>query len=199
VGPLLLLGLAITLYGWVTGVGASGFPLRGTGPPAPPLSELAATNALGHAFLYVFLLGLPVFAVGSIVGVALAIARYVARKEQGRAGWPASTREAEDVRAMTEKLFGDTEEGGAVLGRLFGGVPGTAGRTPSLKLAWALAGAVAGALAGWLLPAVLLPNPHEFELLAVLGWRGALVPVGAVLGLIAGAWFGRRGKGGSGA
>jgi len=128
VGPLLLLGLVITLYGWVTGVGASGFPLRGTGPPAPPLSELAATNALGHAFLYVFLLGLPVFAVGSIVGVSLAIARYVARKEQGRAGWPASTREAEDVRAMTEKLFGDTEEGGAVLGRLFGGVPGTAWR-----------------------------------------------------------------------
>ncbi len=126
VGPLLLLALAITLYGWVTGVGASGFPPGGTGPPTSPLSAQAASNAMGHALLYVFLFELPVFIVGSTVGAFLAIARHRARRERGRAERPAGGRESEEFGVLMEKLFGGTEEAGALLGRLFGGVEETA-------------------------------------------------------------------------
>jgi hypothetical protein len=81
VGPVLLLALVITLYGWVTGVGASGFPLRGNGPPTTPLSVRAAANALEHAGLYAFLLGPRIFAVGSIVGASLAVGRWGRRNQ----------------------------------------------------------------------------------------------------------------------
>jgi hypothetical protein len=48
-----------------------------------------------------------------------------------------------------------------------------------------------GALAGWILPAVLIPRPHEFDFLAILGWRVVLVPFGAILGFIVGWAAGR--------
>ena len=52
-----------------------------------------------------------------------------------------------------------------------------------MRLVWALIGITAGASAGWFLPSVLIPHPHEFDHLAIIGWRIVLVPVGAILGL----------------
>jgi hypothetical protein len=66
-----------------------------------------------------------------------------------------------------------------------------------MRLVGALVGMTAGALAGWVLPALLIPRPHEFDFLAILGWRAVLVPAGALLGLLAGvALGGRTGRGG---
>ena len=45
-----------------------------------------------------------------------------------------------------------------------------------MRLLAALLGMVVGALAGWLLPALLIPRPHEFDFLAIMGWRLLLVP-----------------------
>jgi hypothetical protein len=55
-----------------------------------------------------------------------------------------------------------------------------------MRLVWALIGIIAGAIAGWFLPSALIPRPHEFDFLAIIGWRIVLVPAGAALGLIIG-------------
>jgi hypothetical protein len=55
-----------------------------------------------------------------------------------------------------------------------------------MKVLAVVAGAALGAAAGWLLPGLLIPDPHEFERLAVLGWRAVLTPVGALAGLLIG-------------
>jgi hypothetical protein len=47
-------------------------------------------------------------------------------------------------------------------------------------------GMVLGAAAGWWLPNVLIPHPHEFDFLAIMGWRVVLVPTGMLIGLAAG-------------
>jgi hypothetical protein len=65
-----------------------------------------------------------------------------------------------------------------------------------MKLVGALAGMTAGALAGWALPALLIPRPHEFDFLAILGWRAVLVPAGALLGLVVGLVCGGLAGGG---
>jgi hypothetical protein len=51
-----------------------------------------------------------------------------------------------------------------------------------------LAGVALGALAGWFVPLLLIPDPHEFEFLAIVGGRMILVPVGALLGLFVGLY-----------
>jgi hypothetical protein len=55
-----------------------------------------------------------------------------------------------------------------------------------MKLFAGLAGAVLGAAAGWFLPRLLIPHPHEFDYLAILGWRVILTPAGALAGLLLG-------------
>ena len=74
--PVLLLALVNFVYLWATGVGTSGFPLRGTGAPTPSFSAQAATNALDHVAVSVVYLGLPVVAVGVIVGIIVAFVRW---------------------------------------------------------------------------------------------------------------------------
>ena len=60
------------------------------------------------------------------------------------------------------------------------------GGESSVRFVWALPWIVAGAMAGWFLPSVLIPRPHEFEFLAIVGWRILLIPTGAIIGLIIG-------------
>ena len=73
--------LLFTLYGWATGIGHSGFPLRGTGPPVTPFGIKAAVNAFGHAALWSVFLGLPAAFVGAIIGSIIAIVKWVRRKD----------------------------------------------------------------------------------------------------------------------
>lgn len=60
---------------WVTGSGATGYPLRGPGPSVTPLSPSAAKNALTNAVVIGALGALPVFAIGSFLGVIVGFAR----------------------------------------------------------------------------------------------------------------------------
>ena len=74
--PLLLPALAGFLLLWVVEVGTSGFPLRGTGPSTTPLSITAAANAMEHVFLAVLVFGLPVYAIGWMVGAIVAVVKW---------------------------------------------------------------------------------------------------------------------------
>lgn len=55
-----------------------------------------------------------------------------------------------------------------------------------------LVGTLLGATAGWWLPHALIPRPHEFDYLAILGWRIVLIPLGAILGLVLGLAVGKQ-------
>jgi hypothetical protein len=55
-----------------------------------------------------------------------------------------------------------------------------------VKAVAGLTGAALGALVGWFLPSWFIPNPHEFEFLAVLVLRTLLAPAGALAGLVVG-------------
>jgi hypothetical protein len=38
----------------------------------------------------------------------------------------------------------------------------------------------------------MIPHPHEFDFLAIIGWRIVLVPLGAILGLVLGLSAGKK-------
>lgn len=54
------------------------------------------------------------------------------------------------------------------------------------------AGLLVGAMAGWWLPNALIPGPHEFDFIAIIGWRTFLVPLGATVGLVLGLFVGKQ-------
>lgn len=60
------------LYGWATGIGSSGFPLRGRGPAVTPFGLKAMTNALDHVILFAAFFAIPVGAVGAVIGSIIA-------------------------------------------------------------------------------------------------------------------------------
>jgi hypothetical protein len=72
----------IFVYGWATGIGASGFPLHGDGPRVTPFGIQAAVNSLGHLFLIVVFFGIPAHIIGSIIGAIIAFAKWGNRKAQ---------------------------------------------------------------------------------------------------------------------
>jgi hypothetical protein len=55
-----------------------------------------------------------------------------------------------------------------------------------------IVGVLLGATAGWLLPNAIIPHPHQFDFLAIIGWRMMLVPLGAILGLLLGLSVGKQ-------
>jgi hypothetical protein len=72
--------LVVFVLGWIGGAGQSGYPLRGSGLPATPLSLTAAKNAFGNAFLIGVLGALPIFAVGGFIGLIVGLVRRVRKR-----------------------------------------------------------------------------------------------------------------------
>lgn len=85
VAAVLIPAILYLLYGWATGIGETGFPLRGTGPGVTPFGIKAMSNALGHTLIYVVFLGLPFLVLGWIIGGALALIKWGRREQAKRA------------------------------------------------------------------------------------------------------------------
>ncbi len=55
-----------------------------------------------------------------------------------------------------------------------------------------IVGMLLGATAGCYAPRLLIPRPHEFGLIGVLGWWMVLIPLGAIVGLALGLSIGKQ-------
>lgn len=85
---MMLLGFAgvfipsflMLLYNWATGIGRSGFPLRGTGPNVEPFSFEALANSLNHVLIFIVFLSLPIGIGGTVLGAIVAIIKWRVRR-----------------------------------------------------------------------------------------------------------------------